>query len=122
MKNWETLLAMNLVSQSLPLCVCACVGHWGLHHTYVILILVFNQLEEHETEGGEIVVGLKVEEEKEGDDEEEEEEEAPGNRRKCFSIDFPPGLVHLDSESQSTPGQTWTLIKNLLANRKSLKL
>lgn len=66
------------------------------------------------------MVGLKVKEtEEEGGD----EEEAPGNhRRKCFSVDFPPGLVHLDSESQSTPGQTWTLIKNLLANKKGSKL
>ena len=66
------------------------------------------------------MVGLKV---KEKEEEEGDDEEVPGNHcRKCFSIDFPPGLVHLDSESQSTPGQTWTLIKNLLANRKSLKL
>ena len=66
------------------------------------------------------MVGLMVKgmEEKGNDD-----EEAPGNhRRKCFSIDFPPGLVHLDSESQSTPSQTWALIKNLLTNRKSSKL
>lgn len=71
-------------------------------------------------EGGEHVVGLMVKgKEEEGSD----DEEAPGNHRsKCFSIDFPPGLVHLDSESQSTPSQTWTLIKNLLANRKGSEL
>ena len=63
------------------------------------------------------MVGLKVKEK------EEENEETPGNQHhKCFSIDFPPGLVHLDMESQSTPGQTWTLIKTLLANKKTSKL
>ena len=105
---------MNLVSTSLPLIVCVrvCLGRKRLHHAYIICIII----EEHETEGGEHVVGLKVKEK-------EVEEEAPGNHRcKCFSVDFPPGLVHLDTESQSTPGQTWILIKNLLANRKTSKL
>ncbi len=109
MKSWEILPAMNLVSQSITAI------------DYIMLTsYFFSLLEEHETEGGEHVVGLMV---KEKEEEGNGDEDAPGNRpRKCFSIDFPPGLVHLDSESQSTPSQTWTLIKHLLANRKSSKL
>ena len=42
--------------------------------------------------------------------------------KKRFSLDFPPGLVHLDEEGQSTPGQTWTAIRTLLANKKKTRI
>ena len=61
------------------------------------------------------MVGLKVKE--------EEDEDAPGDQhRNCFSVDFPPGRVHLDEESQVTPRQTLALIKNLISNKKSSNL
>ena len=67
--------------------------------------------EECELEDGEQIVELKV-----------KQKQNDSSTKKCFSLDFPPGLVHLDEEGQSTPGQTWTAIKTLLANKKTTKL
>ena len=66
--------------------------------------------EECELEDGEQIVELRV-----------KQKQLNNPTKQCFSLDFPPGLVHLE-EGQSTPGQTWTAIKTLLANKKKTRL
>ncbi len=75
--------------------------------------------------GGFIGFGLrklltKPEEGVEEEGEEKEEEEEVVKPKKRFSLDFPPGLVHDESECESSP-KRWNALKKLLQNKLSAK-
>ena len=84
--------------------------HLSVPCTHILTIPHMHTLpEEYQLEGGEQIVEFKVK---------EKQTFTNISSEKCFSLDFPPGLVHLDRDSQSTPGQTWEAIKTLLATKK----
>ena len=96
-------------------CVCVCEIYYYTH---------MNTEEAEMTENGEEVVGFGLRKllktvPKEANSDEKFNKPSP-KPRKQFSLDFPPGLVHDESECVKSP-KNWKIIKSILDEKRPKK-